>query len=420
MHIGIFEDESSRNFLPLTYLRPVFDLRCGALTLREKILAHLPADSITLFVRPLLFDLAREENPSISFSIDTGRIPEYLLVNGRSIMTRAGARTIMKTKGEAIFISGKTVVAARLAAQNLDKLAGEIGSGLSSFNDTVPRVEVDIPVATYPWDLLYSLETEIINDIVFLAGRKKNSKKGKSVHRSAVLIERKNIFIGKKSDIGPTAVLDASNGPIYIGQGVKILPHTFIAGPATIGDGSVVKAGARIYGHTVIGPVCKVAGEIEHSIFQSHANKAHDGYVGHSFIGSWANLGAGTTTSNLKNTYGNVKAIINGASVDSGRMFLGLTAGDHVKTGINATLDTGTVIGTSSNIYGTGLLPKSISPFSWGSGTNLGIYDCERAIDVAARVMARRSVTCTDTYKNLLREVFRITQHERSRNTATS
>jgi UDP-N-acetylglucosamine diphosphorylase/glucosamine-1-phosphate N-acetyltransferase len=422
MHIGIIEDESFRNFLPLTYLRPVFDLRCGALTLREKILAHLPADSLTLHVRPALLDLVREENPSVALSFNRSETPEQLLVNGCCIMNRAGARKITKTKGDAVFVSGGHVVATKLSGQNLEKAIAVIGADPSAqtcdslagaLGDSVPRVEIDIPLASYPWDLLYSLETEITNDIVFLAGMKKSSKKGKAIHRSAVLIGRKNVFIGKKTEVGPGVVLDASEGPVYIGQGVEIKPHAFIAGPVTIGDGSVVKAGARI-AHAAIGPVCKVAGEIEHSIFQSHSNKAHDGYVGHSFIGSWVNLGAGTTTSNLKNTYGNVKVTIDGKSVDSGRMFLGLTAGDHVKTGINATLDTGTVIGVSSNIFGTGLPPKSIPSFAWGMAGQLGTYDCERAVDVAQKVMARRSVVCTDTYKALLRAAHQTTEHERA------
>jgi UDP-N-acetylglucosamine diphosphorylase/glucosamine-1-phosphate N-acetyltransferase len=319
-------------------------------------------------------------------------------------------------------MSGGIVVAARLSGSNLEKALTSIGSGLSErlFDEAVPRVETEIPIASYPWDLLYSLETEITNDIVFLAASRKVSKKGKGVHRTAVLIGRKNILLGKKSEIGAGVVLDASDGPISIGQSVKILPHAFVAGPATIGDGTVVRAGTRIYGQTAIGPVCKVAGEIEHSIFQSHANKAHDGYVGHSFIGSWVNLGAGTTTSNLKNTYGNVKAVIDGKSVDSGRMFLGLTAGDHVKTGINTALDTGTVIGISSNIYGTALPPKNVPSFSWGSAGHLADYDCERAIAVAEKVMARRSIVCTETYKDLLRNVFRTTGNERDGHTTAS
>ena len=422
MHIGIFEDESFRNFLPLTFLRPVFDLRCGALTLREKILAHLPTDSLTLFLRPSLLDLAGEENPSASFAFDPALTSEMLIVNGRCIMNRTVARKIMKTKGEAIFVSGETFVAARLAGANLESAVSAIRSGLSAgmFDEVIPRVELDVPLVSYPWDLLYSLETEITNDIAFLAAKTKSSKKGKGIHRNAVLIGRKNIFVGKKSEVGPGVVLDASDGPIYIGQGVKILPNAFVAGPATIGDGTLVKAGARIYGHTSIGPVCKVAGEIEHSIFQSHANKAHDGYVGHSFIASWVNLGAGTTTSNLKNTYGSIKAVIDGKSIDSGRMFLGLTAGDHVKTGINATLDTGTVIGVSSNMFGTSLPPKSIPSFTWGSDGELGTYDCERAVGVAEKVMARRSVVCTEAYKSLLREVYKTTEHERTGNTTAS
>jgi hypothetical protein len=144
-----------------------------------------------------------------------------------------------------------------------------------------------------------------------------------------------------------------------------------------------------------------------------YANKQHDGFLGDSYLAEWVNLGAGTTNSNLKNTYGTVRVEINGESIDTGRMFVGLIAGDHVKTGINSSLNTGTVVGPSSNIFGGGLPPRSIPAFAWGGAAGMEPYDLERALAVAATVMARRNVAAGDAYRELFRHVYSITAHER-------
>jgi UDP-N-acetylglucosamine diphosphorylase/glucosamine-1-phosphate N-acetyltransferase len=219
--------------------------------------------------------------------------------------------------------------------------------------------------------------------------------------------------IGKGSTVGPGAVIDASEGPVFIGNNVNILPTAVIEGPCYIGDGSMIRVGAKIYGNTSIGRGCKVGGEVEHSILHSHCNKQHDGFLGHAYLAPWVNLGAGTTTSNLKNTYGSVRVHINGKTVDSHKMFVGMTAGDHVKVGINGTIDTGTVIGPSSNIYGTSIPPRNIPPFTWGTTGDFSTYDIERAVSVATTVMGRRNVVASDAYKQLLRYIFETTSNER-------
>ncbi|MBI2428770.1 MAG: transferase, partial [Ignavibacteriales bacterium] len=223
-----------------------------------------------------------------------------------------------------------------------------------------------------------------------------------------------NIFIDAGTVIKPGVVIDAEEGPVYIGKNVTIMPFSTIVGPAYIGDHSVVKVGAKIYHDTSIGPVCKVGGEIEASILHSYSNKQHDGFLGHSYLGAWVNCGAGTVTSDLKNNYGSVKVYVNGEPVDSGMQFVGVTIGDHSKTAINSTFNTGTVVGVSSNIFGTGFPPKYVPSFSWGAaGETFTTYNADKAINVARKVMIRRTIALTDSEEILFRTIFDLTSNER-------
>ena len=411
MHLCFFEDSHASNFLPLTYFRPVYDLKCGMMSLRERSMRRLAPTSVSLFVRPYLAPLLQEEN--LGKEINRVRAKSCLFVNGRTIMTGPLARELRKAKEDCVVMFHDQIVAVRLSGTNMER---SMASGIPDVIDLshiigVPTVQVEAQLVGYPWDLVYSNETELVNDFA-LAAKTKARGKGQ-VHKAASLVNRKYIHIGAGSVVGPGAVLDATDGPIYLGKNVRIFPTAVIEGPAYVGDGTLIKAGAKIYGNTSIGPFCKVGGEVEHSIIHSHANKQHDGFLGHSYISPWVNLGAGTTTSNLKNTYGSVKVHINGNLTDSGKMFVGLTAGDHVKIGINGTIDTGTVIGPFSNLYGAVIPPKYVPPFSWGTGGSLSTYDVERATTVAATVMARRNVATSEAYKQLLNYIFTLTANER-------
>jgi UDP-N-acetylglucosamine diphosphorylase/glucosamine-1-phosphate N-acetyltransferase len=411
----MFEDILARNFLPLTFFRPVYDLRCGTLSMRERIQRLVSARTVTLYCRQTLAPLVAEENPDVE--VNKISSDPCLFVNGRCIMTRSLAKVMLKVKGDTIFMVGNDVVGARLSGENLIRSRSELYTDALDLSTLtgVPLVEVEARLVQFPWDLIYANETQIADDFRLLTENGKRVVQKGDVHKSAVLVGKKDISIGKKSTVGPGSVLDASAGSIYIGNDVRIYPTAVIEGPCFVGDGSTIKIGAKIYGGTSIGPVCKVGGEVVESIFHSHVNKQHDGFVGHSYLGAWVNLGAGTTTSNLKNTYGTVKVPVGGEIVDSGKMFVGLIAGDHVKTGINATLDTGTVIGVGSNLYGTGIPPKFVPSFSWGTAERLETYDLNKALAVAARVMSRRDVTVTPAYEDLFRNVFTMTTDERSK-----
>jgi UDP-N-acetylglucosamine diphosphorylase/glucosamine-1-phosphate N-acetyltransferase len=185
--------------------------------------------------------------------------------------------------------------------------------------------------------------------------------------------------------------------------GVRILPNSVIMGPAYIGKSSLIKAGAKIYGGTSIGPVCKVGGEVEGSIFQAYSNKQHDGFLGHSFIGEWVNIGADTNNSDLKNTYKNVAfhSYLENARIDSGTMFLGTMVGDHTKLGINCSINTGSVIGVGCNLWDSDLISDFIPDFSWGPARELTSYRFDAFCQVAATVKSRRGLSFTEAEEEL-------------------
>jgi UDP-N-acetylglucosamine diphosphorylase/glucosamine-1-phosphate N-acetyltransferase len=414
MHLCVFEDIHSVNLLPLTYFRPVYDLRCGALSLRDRIVAFLAPGSVSLFARDYLTNVLKEENPRCE--VNKVSAESCLFVNGRLVMTAANAKTLKKGKDDTLFLANGTIAAVRLSGKNL---VSALSSGYADAIDLshvlpLPEVKMDAQLISYPWDLVYANETTIAGDFQLLTHKAGKRIRPARVAGNVHVVNRQDVFVSKGATVGGGAVLDATNGPILIAEDATIMPLAYIQGPCFIGRGSIVKAGTRIYEYTSIGPYCKVGGEIGHSVFHSHANKQHDGYVGHSYLAPWVNLGAGATTSNLKNTYGSIRVQINDRKVDSGKIFVGLIAADHVKIGINGTMDTGSVVGPSSNLYGTTIPPKAIPAFTWGTTGSFTTYDAERALKVAATVMSRRNVAATEAYKRLFHEIFELTGDART------
>jgi len=209
-------------------------------------------------------------------------------------------------------------------------------------------------------------------------------------------------------DLKKSSLMNDDKGAIYVEEDVEIMEGAMIRGPVYIGKGSVIKMGAKIYGPTVIGPYCKVGGEVSNCIFLGFSNKSHDGFLGHSIIGEWCNIGAGTNSSNLKNDYGSVKMwnYLDEKFTDSGRQFLGLYMGDHSKCAINTTFNTGTTIGVNCNVFGAGFPRNFIPSFSWGGSQGIKIYDFVKALSVAEKVMARRGLQLSREYIKMLRIVY--------------
>lgn len=213
---------------------------------------------------------------------------------------------------------------------------------------------------------------------------------------SDVLIE------GDDAIVHMTVAIEEEDGPVIIEDGVVIEPHVYLKGPVVVGKGTTIKSGSRI-SNSIIGPMCRVSGEVNTCIFQAFSNKAHEGFLGHSYIGEWVNLGAGTTTSNLKNTYGSVSVELPSGTEDTGLMFLGLLMGDHTKTGIGTRFSTGSVCGAACNIVSDTTVPTNIASFTWLAGNTSAVHEIDKMIAVARTVMARRSQTLLPETEQLLR-----------------
>jgi UDP-N-acetylglucosamine diphosphorylase / glucose-1-phosphate thymidylyltransferase / UDP-N-acetylgalactosamine diphosphorylase / glucosamine-1-phosphate N-acetyltransferase / galactosamine-1-phosphate N-acetyltransferase len=418
-HICIFEDNLYQQFLPLVHFRPVYSLRCGIFSLKEKILRAYPAAQTSVQCRKSLALCIKSRKPEFSVNEIAGS--DCLFINGRVIADQNLAAAMPATaKEDVVYISRGQLVGAYVSGKNLDRIKKHLSSPLSLADfEGIRTREVDVETVLYPWDLIQKNGAQIIKDfesITKKAGRMPRHIRGK-IHSGVQVVGKKNIIIEHGAVIKPGTVLDAEDGPLYIGKDVKIFPQSAIIGPACILDGSSIKVGAQIYENTTIGPGCKVGGEVEASIIHSYSNKQHAGFLGHSYLGSWVNLGAGTNTSDLKNNYGSVKVQIGTELIDTGLTFAGLIMGDHSKCAIGTVFNTGTVVGVSCNIFGTGFPPKNIPSFTWcGTQKPYTVYDVEKAIQLARIVMKRRNIGLIDAEAELLREIFTFTAEERRMN----
>jgi len=408
--ICIFEDEGFRNLLPLTYLRPVYDLKCGMLTLREKITRQLTSKSVILHARTSLQKVLTERYPGIP--VNKYDADNILFINGRLLINKKIAKEIKKLDQNSALVKDGIIIAANLSGDNLKTLITSKEEFLPFYIlNSITKDETDCTLINYAWELVNANGNEIIDEFDSIVNKipKIDSKK----YRSVEFINKSKIFISKGVEIQPFVYLDASEGPIYIGKNIMIMSHSHIQGPAFIGDGSTIKAHTSIYNGTTIGQVCKVGGEIDKSIIHSYSNKQHDGFLGHSYLGSWVNLGAGTNNSDLKNNYENISIQLNGKKVDTGLQFVGLIMGDHSKTAIGTLFNTGTIVGISCNIFGEGFPSRHIPSFIWGGAAFMKTYDINKSIEVARIVAKRRCVTLSEAESDVLKEVIDLTMHER-------
>jgi UDP-N-acetylglucosamine diphosphorylase / glucose-1-phosphate thymidylyltransferase / UDP-N-acetylgalactosamine diphosphorylase / glucosamine-1-phosphate N-acetyltransferase / galactosamine-1-phosphate N-acetyltransferase len=412
MHICIFEDEQYLNFEPLIYSRPVYDLVCGMTTLKEKIIGAFSKEKITLKCRNYLESFVSEKNPK--FKVNQFDDDDYLFINGR-IIAPSNLKNILSAKSgeEKVFVSKDVVVAAKVSAKRIKELSIADSEIINTkIFSNLPTLEVDVPFANYLWDLVYQNGKELQNDFkIYTKGKSSAKKKYAGVN----FVNKKNIFIGKNVDIKPGVVLDASTGPIFIEKNVTIFPNAVLQGPFYIGESSKIKSCATIYPNVSIGNVCKIGGEVEDTIIHSYTNKQHSGFLGHSYLGSWINVGADTNNSDLQNNYGSITVQINGKRINSGRQFVGLMMGDHSKTAINTMFNTGTVVGFSSNVFGAGFPPKYFPSFGWGGNESMMEYKLAKAIETAKAVFARRDKEFTKEYEQLFETIFNLTKDDRTK-----
>lgn len=417
----VYEDDKISNLYPLTLTRPVFELRCGVFTLREKLERKLLKFAKTkkgacwgrknfeiwLHTRPYLSKLF--PNGVVDWKNLKDRYKWVTLINGRALVNMDLLKDFDPSWEGRYVCKGTTVVANissnRIAKLNIDQ--APIGEEVFADMD---EAEIEANLITYPWDLIKLNGHEIDLDFDLIRDRQPRTK----LPRSAHLLGKQRISIGKNAEIGAGVVIDAREGAVNIGENAIIMANACLKGPLHIGRNSIIKMGACIYGETSIGDVCKVGGEVAESIIQGYSNKQHEGFLGHSYLGSWVNIGAGSNTSDMKNNYSTVRLRIDGKDVDSGETFVGLFMGDHSKCGIGTVFNTGTIVGVCCNIFGAGYPPKYIPSFCWGGNGVFQEYKLDKALAVARRAMQRRNQDLSDSEENILRRVFQITSNERS------
>lgn len=382
----ILFDDHRENLLPLTYTRPVCDIRIGILTIREKWEIYLKAKTSTLTETYL-----DKKFPLISAK-------QNLLINGSICPNKILVKDILALKqGEALF-SDDTLIAIHSSVADL--------SNYKSRKDT----KAFSLFIKNNWDIFQKNGNAIENDFELLTKGKKSQK----ISTTNQVINSNNIFLEKGSKV-ECSILNASAGPIYIGKNSEVMEGVMIRGPFSLGDHSQLKMGAKIYGATTIGPESKVGGEVNNSVIFGYSNKAHDGFLGNSVIGEWCNLGADSNNSNLKNNYASVKLwnYFQEKFEITGLTFCGLIMGDHSKCGINTMFNTGTVVGVSANIFGSGFPRNFIPDFSWGGAAGFTTYLPKEAVATAQRVYERRNKKFDEMEKGILTNVFEMTEKYR-------
>jgi len=407
--IILVEPKVDFNFYPFSILHPVFELRCGAFRLFEKIGKLFPNSNIYFLSERQQHLKCFLEKFHLKNSEPDKNNVLFLLAN---ILPTTNFFKELKEKYDLFFKNSenkKDIVCFTKNGLPIAYFFPELDYNYIN-NYSINNIEVhsftkiEINSAKkldYIWDAIEYNALAIEDDFQFFQSNylKQNI--------NSTFLSRENIYISETADIMPGTVLDASNGVIIVDDNVKIMPNSVIIGPCFIGKNSTIKVAAKIYEKTSIGEFCKVGGEVENSIIQSYSNKQHDGFLGHSFISEWVNLGADTNTSDLKNNYGEIKINIGEHSIKTGRMFLGLLCGDHTKSAINTSFTTGTAAGICSILFHSGFLPNYIPSFTWGGLTdNSDIHLIERAVELAKVVMARRNRILSNGEELLIRKEF--------------
>ncbi len=385
----LFDDKSYKRLQPLTFTRPVGEIRVGILTIREKWELWFN-NSFSYLTTPHL-------STKYKFKLR----PKNIVINGSVLPCPSLCAEIAElAQGDAL-IQGTEFIAANISDEQFKVLDESLEiEGLNKVNSTADFIKIN-----HPWDIFKRNGEAIELDFEKIT-RDRTSEPLSDTNM--VIGDPSNIFLEPGAMV-EGAILNCSKGPIYVGKDAEIMEGSVIRGPLAMCEQSVVKLGAKIYGPTTIGPSSKVGGEVNNCVFIGYANKGHDGFLGNSVIGEWCNLGADTNNSNLKNNYADVR-LWNYASesfVTTGLQFCGLIMGDHSKCGINTMFNTGTVVGVSANIFGAGFPRNFIPSFAWGGASGLSTYRLTKAFETAELVMARRGKTLDQTEKDILEYIFK-------------
>ena len=414
MRIALFEDRAaSENFSPIALLRPVFELLCGQFSMRERCMRFLPVTDWGAFLRSELVDVYQEENPDSHVNdLDWLRSAPTLFINGRWL---ADPATLAECDPDTAGIIDGSVAYLTLEPGDVSRLTGDsVDVVLMEIARERRRVNASGFLAQYPWDLVHHNSQQLKAD--FAARRIGISKTGQLGPQVAIVGDPNRVYIAPSASIDPFVVIDARKGPVTVDDDCMIQAFTRLEGPCHVGRGSQLFR-ANVREGTSIGPICRVGGEVEGSILHGYVNKYHDGFLGHSYVCPWVNLGAMTTNSDLKNDYSPVKVPLRGDSITSGELKVGCFIGDHTKTAIGSLFNTGSSIGVMCLVLPDGeLLPKHIPSFSriW-HGDLIDGLPLDVGLSTARFAMERRNVELTDAQEQLLRTIHVDSQLERER-----
>lgn len=395
MTLYLYDDARARNFEPFALTRPVSELSAGALITRQRWALLFGEPAAGAIVAEHLRDFTEFDAPPAAIAAIP---PGSIVANARCIPTLAGAPAAGAPAGDVWVCDGR-VAAVRLAAP-LDPAS--CAGGHTTLDTLAPAGAVRTTLAGRwvddIWSYIRDLSAQLTSDIPPLAARATIIRDGAG--SATVIGPRDRLYIERDAVVEPYTVFDVTAGPILVRRGATVMAFTRVIGPCAIGEHAVV-VGDRIAASS-IGERCKVHGEMSVSIVMGCSNKSHDGFVGHSYLGRWVNLGAGTITSNLKNTYGPVQLWTPDGMRNTGETFLGAFIGDYARTGIGTRLTTGCVVGAGANVFPPGVAPKVVPPFAWGADEPFATFELPKFLEVAERQMARRTVTLTGAGRQYL------------------
>ena len=390
MNYILFDGTVRKALLPFTYTRPVADIRIGILTIREKWEKYLGFTTTTLTEEYL-----EEKYPMVE-------LENNVMINASFLPSKALINEVKKLKeNQAIFKNDEVVAFFTKESQE------EVNFDNYESIDFV----FDVLQIKNTWDIFLFNDQAISDDFELLT----EGRKSQPIPEGVQYINKANIFIEEGAEI-LFSVLNASTGPIYIGRDTLIMEGSLIRGPFAMGQHSVLKMGTKVYGATTLGPKCKIGGEVNNAVLFGNSSKGHEGYLGNAVIGEWCNIGADTNNSNLKNNYAEVRLWnYETEGFDKTELqFCGLIMGDHSKSAINTMFNTGTVVGVSSNIYGSNFPRNFIPSFSWGGASGFTTYQISKACETANLVMKRKNELFDEKEQRILEHVFDITKKYRN------
>jgi len=393
MNYILFDDHSWEQLLPLTFTRPVSEIRVGILTIREKWEKLLGGKTSTLSQ-----DYLAAKFPLILEA-------DNLLVNASLLPSPEIIEQLLQLKPNEALIKGERILAARIDnTKTMEFKAGTL-TGLKTLEISGTCAFID-----YPWHIFQVNGEEIQKDFTLITSGRKSFPLSNTMN----LINPANIF-AEEGFKGEFATINASTGPVYLGKDSEIMEGSVIRGPFALCEHSTLKLSTKVYGPTTIGPNSKAGGEINNSVIFGNSNKGHDGFLGNSVLGEWCNIGADSNNSNLKNNYAIVKlwSYKEERFINTGLQFCGLIMGDHSKCGINTMFNTGTAVGVNANIFGSGFPRNFIPSFSWGGAQGLTTFTVPKAFEVAEKVMERRNMILDEIEKAILLEIFNRTEKYR-------